>query len=222
MTSQAEPPSAEEREPPIPGSQTTPAEESLNLTALLLAWSDGDPAALDALVPHIYDELRRQAARAMRGEAPGQTLQATALVHEVYLRLAATKRVHWENRSQFFAVAGELMRRILVDHARARLAAKRGGGMVLQSLEGADALAVALPAEPDGETGVDVLALDEALTRLARLDPDQARIVELRFFAGLTIDETAAVCGTSPATVKREWAVARAWLRRELTPAGST
>ncbi len=219
MTSQPEPPDRQQRhsEPFSP-----PDDAFANLTALLIAWSEGDPTALDALVPYVYEELRRQAARAVRGEAPGQTLQATALVHEAYLRLAATRRVHWENRSQFFAVAGQLMRRILVDHARARNAAKRGGGVAMQSTEAADALAAALPAEPDGESAVDVLALDAALARLGRIDPEQARLVELRFFAGLTIEETAAACGTSPATVKREWAVARAWLRRELAKSPST
>lgn len=186
------------------------------VTALLLAWGEGDRAALDALLPAVYDELHRQAERALRREAPGHTLQATGLVHEAYLRLVDQRRARWANRAQFFGVAAQLMRRILVDHARSRRAAKRGGG------EQAVTLGAELPAH-DGAPGaagggavLDVLALDDALARLAALDPRQAQVVELRYFGGLDIDETAAALDVSPATVKREWTVARAWLRREL------
>jgi RNA polymerase sigma factor (TIGR02999 family) len=147
----------------------------------------------------------------MRREGSEHTLQATALVHEAYLRLVDQRRVEWRNRAHFFGVAAEAMRRILVDHARSRLAAKRGGGAHRVTLGDADA---AVEGAPDG--GLDVLALHEALERLAALDPDQARIVELRYFGGLSIEETAEATGVSPATVKREWAIARGWLRREL------
>jgi RNA polymerase sigma factor (TIGR02999 family) len=188
------------------------------VTPLLLAWGSGDRAALDALVPVVYSELRRQAARALRREGAGHTLQATALVHEAYLRLVDQRRAEWRNRAQFFGVAAELMRRVLIDHARARHTAKRGGGAapVTLGLGGAglsDAAADVAAEEPAAE----VLALDEALSRLAAMDPEMARLVELRYFGGLTIEETAEVLGVSPATVKREWATARGWLRRELS-----
>ena len=159
----------------------------------------------------VYDELHRQAARAMGRETPDHTLQATALVSEAYLRLIDQRRVHWRNRAHFFGVASELMRRILVDHARGRLAAKRGGGAPQLTLTDADSASDAAV-----ETGVDVLVLNEALEKLAAFDPHQARIVELRYFGGLTIEDTAEALDISPATVKREWAVARVWLRREL------
>jgi RNA polymerase sigma factor (TIGR02999 family) len=174
----------------------------------LVAWGGGDQRAFDELLPVVYDELRRQAQRALRGENVGHTLQATALVHEVYLRLAGQDRAQWQNRAQFFAMAAQLVRRILIDHARAKQTEKRGGGARAVTLEDAHA--------ESPEPGVDVLALHEALERLATLDAEQARLVELRYFGGLSIEETAAVLGISPATVKREWAVARAWLRREL------
>jgi RNA polymerase sigma factor (TIGR02999 family) len=181
-----------------------------DVTALLLSWSGGEQAAADRLIPVVYEELHRQAARAMRREGSSHTLQATALVHEAYLRLVDQRRVQWRNRAHFFGIAAEVMRRVLVDHARARDAAKRGGGA--QRLTLGDALGVA------SEGGdADVLALHEALERLALMDPDQARLVELRYFGGLNIEESAEALGVSPATVKREWAVARAWLRRELT-----
>ena len=183
-----------------------------DITELLLAWGRGDRAALDALMPHVYAELRRQAERALRHEPAGHTLQPTALANEAYLRLVDQDRVHWQNRAQFFGVTAQLMRRVLVDHARSRLAAKRGGGARQITLGTADALGAAAPDESD----VDLLALHEALERLGALDPEQARLVELRYFAGLSIEETATMLGVSPATVKREWAVARAWLRREL------
>jgi RNA polymerase sigma factor (TIGR02999 family) len=185
-------------------------ERDADVTGLLLAWGRGDQSAADRLVVAVYDELRRQAERAMRREGGEHTLQATALVHESYLRLVDQRRVEWRNRAHFFAIASTVMRRILVDHARARLTVKRGGGVVPLSLSGA---------ERGGEHGtddVDLLALHAALERLAALDAEQARLVELRYFGGLTIGETAEALGVSPATVKREWALARAWLRREL------
>jgi RNA polymerase sigma factor (TIGR02999 family) len=185
-----------------------------DVTGLLRAWGAGDEAALEALLPVVYAELRRQADRAMRRESAGHTLQTTALVHEAYLRLVDQGRAEWQNRAQFFGVAAQLMRRILVDHARGRLADKRGGGAQRITLGHAD---VAAPTARDDE--VDLLALHEALTRLAAMDPRQARVVELRYFGGLTIEETAAALDISVATVKREWAVARAWLRRELSDA---
>jgi len=184
------------------------------VTPLLLAWSGGDQAAFNALVPLVYAELRRQARRALRRESDGHTLQSTELVHEAYLRLVDQRRARWESRSQFFAVAAEIMRRILVDYARARLTGKRGGGARPLTLGDAD---VVDSATPEAEANrVDVLALDEALTRLAALDAGKARLVELRYFAGLSIPEAAESLGVSPATVGREWAVARLWLRREL------
>ncbi len=185
-----------------------------DVTQLLLAWRGGDPAVGERLMPAIYDELRRQAQRAMRREAGEHTLQATALVHEAYLKLVDQRRVQWRNRAHFFGVAAQLMRRILVDHARGKGAEKRGGGMHRLTLGDADAAPVE---DAAGAGGVDVLALHDALEELARLDPVQARVVELRYFSGLNIEETAEAMDISPATVKREWAVARAWLRRELS-----
>jgi RNA polymerase sigma factor (TIGR02999 family) len=182
---------------------------SQNVTALLRAWSRGDRAALDELLPLVYGELRRQAARHMRAQSDGHTLQTTALVHEAYFRLMGQEGVEWQDRAHFFGVAGKAMRSVLVDHARARHALKRGGAARHLSL-GAAGVA------DQAESAVDVLALDEALSRLAQLDERQGRIVELRYFAGLGIEETAAVLGISPATVKREWSTAKAWLRREL------
>jgi RNA polymerase sigma-70 factor (ECF subfamily) len=182
---------------------------SHHVTKLLRAWSQGDQEALDELLPLVYRELHQQAERFMRAQPAGHTLQTTALVHEVYLRLVDREGVEWQNRAHFFGVAGKAMRSILVDHARARGAAKRGGAARRLTL-GAVSVAEAEPA-------VEVLALDEALSRLADLDPDQSRLVELRYFAGLGIEETAEVLGVSPATVKRQWRVARAWLRRELS-----
>lgn len=192
---------------------TTPAD----VTGLLVAWGAGDRAAGEQLLPAVYAELRRQAARAMRRENPDHTLQATALVHEAYLRLVDQRRVEWRNRTHFFGVAAHMMRRILVDHARGRQAAKRGGAAQRLALSDAVADACIAGAHQDGGEGLDVLALHEALERLAMLDPDQARLVELRYFGGLTIEETADALGVSPATVKREWTIARSWLRRELS-----
>jgi RNA polymerase sigma-70 factor (ECF subfamily) len=179
------------------------------VTELLAAWGAGDAGASNALVPLVYEELRRQARRALRREGEGHTLQATALVHEAWLRIDGQHDAQWESRTHFLAVAAQTMRRVLVDHARARHALKRGGGDVQITLGDATAAVV----EPDA---VDVLALDEALARLAIMDPRKARLVELRYFAGLSIPEAAAALGVSQATVIREWAVARMWLRREL------
>jgi RNA polymerase sigma factor (TIGR02999 family) len=181
------------------------------VTRLLQAWGAGDPGALDQLFPSVYHELRRQARRYMDREHEGHTLQTTALVHEAYLRLVDQRSARWESRTQFFAVAAQVMRRVLVDHARARGAARRGGAAVGVALDEATAAAPE-PAE-------DVVALDEALTRLATFDPRQARVVELRYFAGLGIAEAAEVLGVSRATADRDWAMARAWLRRELRSA---
>jgi RNA polymerase sigma factor (TIGR02999 family) len=179
------------------------------VTELLRAWGDGDAGASEALVPLLYEELRRQARRALRREREGHTLQATALVHEAWLRLDGQHDVPWESRTQFLAVAAQMMRRVLVDHARTRRALKRGGGGTQVTLGDAEHIVAA----PDA---VDVLALDDALARLAIMDPRKARLVELRYFAGLSIPEAAAALGVSQATVGREWAVARMWLRREL------
>lgn len=165
--------------------------------------------ALDELMPAVYDELRRQAARYLRREKAGHTLQPTALIHEAYLRLVDQRNVQWQNRAHFFGIAAQMMRRILVDHARTKKRAKRGGSDVKVSL--ADATI------PVNERDLDVVALDEALTRLAEIDEQQSRVVELRFFSGLTVEETAEVMGISPATVKRDWSVAKAWLHRELS-----
>jgi RNA polymerase sigma factor (TIGR02999 family) len=189
--------------------------EGADVTGLLIAWSEGDATALDALLPVVYAELRRQARRALRREAAGHTLQPTALVHEAYLKLVDQRPSRWEGRTQFYGVAARCMRQVLVDAARTRRAAKRGGGAHPITLGDADRLAIA-PASEGESDGDEVLALDEALTRLAAMDPDQARIVELRYFAGMTLDHTAATLGISPATVSREWTVARRWLRREL------
>jgi RNA polymerase sigma factor (TIGR02999 family) len=182
------------------------------VTQLLRAWGNGDLAALDELLPLVYGELHRQAERFMRTQAPGHTLQVTGLVHEAYLRLVNQEGAEWQSRAHFFGVAGKAMRSILVDHARARGAAKRGAGAQRLTLGAVDAAA---GAGAGGE--VDVVALDEALSRLAALDPEQSRLVELRYFAGLGIEETAEVLGVSPATVKRQWRVTRAWLKRELS-----
>ena len=198
--------------PSGPHSQRT-AVDSPRVTELLLAWSGGDASALDALLPLVYADLRGRAERAMRREPAGHTLQTTALVHEAYLRLVDQRRAAWRNRAQFFGIASQLMRRILVDHARSRHAAKRGGGDRQLTLGDADAEGRA----DSAEGAVDIVELHEALTRLAAMDAQQARVVELRYFGGLTIEETAVALAVSAATVKREWAVARAWLRRELS-----
>ena len=180
------------------------------VTQVLVEWSRGDGAALDRLVPLIYPELRRIAGRQLRRERPDHTLQPTALVHEVFLQLVDQRHATWENRAQFFAVSAQLMRRILVDHARSRHALKRGGPITKVAL---DVRAIDVSGDP---VAAEVLAVDQALERLAEQDPDQARIVELRFFGGLTVEETAKVMERSARTVKREWRLAKAWLFREL------
>ena len=181
------------------------------VTELLLAWSEGDRQALDRLMPMVYAELRRQARAQLARERGSHTLQPTALVHEAFLRLVDQRRVHWQNRAQFFGVSAQLMRRILVDYARARGAAKRGGDSVCVTLdEGVEA-----SAGPE----TDVLFLNRALERLSSLDERQARVVELRYFGGLSVEEAAVVLDLSAITVKRDWAMAKAWLYRELTSA---
>lgn len=180
---------------------------STNVTELLRAWGQGDQKALEQLFPLIYDQLRYLAINRFKKERKDHTLQPTALVNEVYLRLVDWQNVSWQNRAQFFAIAAQLMRNVLVDYARNQLAAKRGSGNKLYIAD--------LP-EIVAERGVDLLALDEALTSLAAIDPEQHKIVELRYFAGLTIEETAEVLQMSPTTVKREWNMARAWLLKQL------
>jgi len=179
------------------------------ITQWLLAWSDGQHDALDHLAPLVYDDLRRLASRYMKRESADHPLQPTALVHEAYLRLIDQHKVKWRNRAHFYGVAASMMRRILVDDARTRRAEKRGGGWERVTLD--EELGPAAPRD------VDVLALHEALERLAAFDPQQARIVELRYFGGLTIEEAAEVIGISPATVVREWTIAKAWLRADLS-----
>jgi RNA polymerase sigma factor (TIGR02999 family) len=179
-----------------------------DITGLLDDWGRGDPHALDRLVPLVYGELRRVAARQLRREREGHSLQPTALVHEAYLRLVDQRQVHWQSRAHFFAVSAQVMRRILVDHARRRKAAKRGDDVERVSL----AQDIAAPASD----AISVLALDRALERLETADPGLARIVELRAFGGLTVDEVAHVLKVSPSTAKRDWRTAKAWLVREL------
>jgi RNA polymerase sigma factor (TIGR02999 family) len=178
------------------------------VSALLAQWQAGDEEALRALVPVVYKELRRLAHRYLQKERPGHTLQSTALVHEAYLRLMKQGGQEFENRAHFFAICAQLMRQILVEHARGQRAAKRAGGRRL-TLD--DAMAVAKT------RSVDLVALDDALSLLAKLDSQQSRIVELRFFGGLSIEETSQVLGVSPATIKREWSTAKAWLHHEMS-----
>lgn len=185
------------------------------VTQLLHAWGSGDGSALDALFPIVYSELRQRAARVLDRESAGHTLQPTALVHEAYLRLVDQRNIRWEGRSQFFAVAARVMRRVLVDHARARLAGKRGSGVKHVTL--LDARLEADGSSSAGVDAIDLLALDDALVRLAAFDPRKARLVELRYFAGLSIPEAAESLGVSQATVIREWSMARRWLHRELS-----
>ena len=185
-----------------------------DVTQVLLAWSAGEPGAEERLFPLVYEELKRVARRYLRQERDGHTLQPTALVHEAYLRLVDQTRVTWQNRAQFYGVAAQLMRRILVDHARQHQAAKRGGSEQERlSITSAGQIgAKQLASEP----AIDLLALHEALEELAIIDPQQGRIVELKFFGGLSIEETAEVLGIGHATVERDWKMARAWLRRKL------
>ena len=185
-----------------------------DITQLLRDWQGGNRDALDRLVPLVYDELHMIAARYLSGERPGGTLQTTALVNEAYLKLVDQHRVDWQNRAHFFAIAARIMRRILIDDARRRLREKHGGDVVRVAI---DDVPIAAPAAP--VDALDLLELERALVEFEQIDPDQARIVELRFFGGLTVEETAAVVGSSPATVKREWATAKGWLHRALTRA---
>ena len=182
------------------------------VTQLLCEVADGNRAAVDELTPLVYQELKRIAGGQLRNERPGHTLQATALVHEAYLKLVDQRDVNWQNRAHFFGVAANLMRRILVDEARHRHRVKRGAGVRPDVLD--DVAVAAMPAPIDA---IDTIALDRALHELETIDPGQARLVELRFFGGLTLEETATVLDVSPATVKREWAIAKGWLFRALT-----
>ncbi len=185
----------------------TPTPE--DVTTLLVAWSNGDQAALDRLMPLVYDELRLMARRYMAQQAPGHTLQTTALIHEAFLKLAGHADKHWQNRAHFFGVASQAMRCVLVDYARAHQYAKRGGG--------AHTLALDEAAIVSTERAAELVALDDALQALAQLDARKARLVELRYFGGLSVDETAAVLRVSPETVLRDWRLAKAWLLRELS-----
>jgi len=187
----------------------TQAHSSADVTQLLQRWSRGDAAAADRLVPIVYAQLRRMASRHLRQERNDHTLSPTALVNELYMRLVDQRRTTWQNRAHFFGVAAQLMRRILVDYARAHAAEKRGAGLTLIPLTDAEN-------ESTEPILTDIIDVDNALERLARLDADQVRIVELRFFAGLTVEETALVLNRSERTVKREWRLAKAWLHREL------
>ncbi|HEX9422922.1 MAG TPA: sigma-70 family RNA polymerase sigma factor [Pyrinomonadaceae bacterium] len=179
-----------------------------SVTQLLVAWSDGDQSALDQLVPLVHGELRRLARSYMRGERHGHTLQTTALVNEAYLRLVDQKNVRWQNRAHFLAIAAQLMRRILVDYARRRQYRKRGGGALQVSLAAAESLS--------DERTPDLVALDEALVSLAEMDPRRSQVVELRFFGGLNIEETAEILKVSPTTVERDWTTAKAWLYQRI------
>jgi RNA polymerase sigma factor (TIGR02999 family) len=190
-----------------PPKQAEDMTNEADVTGLLLAWSDGEESARDRLISAVYEELKRAASRHLRSERDDHSLAPTALVHETYMKLVDQHRVRWQNRAHFFAIAARVMRRVLVDHARTRGAIKRGRG-------------VTIPLDSDHDVAAsadaDVLALDVALDKLAAIDERQSRIVELRYFAGLTVEETAATLDISPITVKRDWAHARAWLFREL------
>ena len=180
----------------------------IGVTELLVDWSKGDQEALNKLIPLVYGELHKLASRYLRRERPDHTLQTTALVHEAYLKLVDQKDANWQNRVQFFAVASQLMRRILVDYARRHRASKRGGSYYKITLD--EALV------SSGDKDAELLALDEALDRLAAIDPRQSRVAELRIFGGLTLEETARALDISPRTVRREWSMAKAWLRKEI------
>ena len=181
------------------------------VTQLLVAWSNGDQASLDKLMPLVYDELRRTARHYMSGQLPGHTLQTTALIHEAFLKLVGQREKHWQNRAHFLGVAAQAMRHILVDYARSQHCAKRGGAVQLVSLEEGGVVQV--------ERAAELVALDEALSRLAEIDPRKGRVVEMRYFGGLSVEETAEVLGISPDTVMRDWRLAKTWLRRELSTA---
>jgi len=183
----------------------------VEVTELLVEWSNGDRIALDRLMPLVYDELHRLSARQIRKESPGHPLQTTALIHEAYLRLIDQTRVRWQNRAQFFGIAAQIMRRILVDYARSRGYLKRGGSVQIVSGEFWDEAAMVPP-----ERCAEIVAVDDALNELEELDPRKSQIVELRFFGGLSIEETAAVLKLSPGTIMREWTLAKAWLHRAI------
>jgi RNA polymerase sigma factor (TIGR02999 family) len=191
------------------GTRERPLDSSRRVTDLLLSWGAGDESALGQLVPLVFDELRRIAHRHMQSQRDRQVLQTTALVNEVYVRLVDLSRVRWQDRAHFLAVASRLMRRVLVDFARARATAKRGGGAVFVSLDEE----VVGPEAP----GADLVALDDALQALAKVDARRSQVVELRFFGGLTVEETAEALGVSPETVMRDWRLAKVWLWREIT-----
>ena len=185
---------------------------SVEITRLLRAWSGGDQAAFERLTPVVYDELRRIARGYMRHERPDHTLQATALVHEAYLHLIDVQNVGWQDRAHFFAVSAQMMRRILVDRARARVTGKRGGAAAHVQLD-------EIP-EVGSWRAIELMALDDALTAMAKMDPRKAKVIEFRFFAGLSVEETAEVLKISPQSVMRDWKLARAWLERELANSG--
>jgi RNA polymerase sigma factor (TIGR02999 family) len=200
----------------VTGASDVPlAANSAEITRLLKAWSQGDSAALDRLTPLVYDHLRRMAVRFMRRERPDQTLQPTALLNEAFLRIVDARQVDWKDRAHFFAVSARVMRRILVDAARSRAALKRGGGGGRVDPPGGVDLDRLPAREPD--TSAQICALEEALNALAAMDPRRARVIELRFFGGLTVEETSEVLRVSPQTVMRDWKLARAWLARELS-----
>lgn len=184
-----------------------------DVTGLLIEWRQGDKAALDRLTPLVYDGIRRIAHRYVQREREGQTLETTALVNEAYLRLAGSQNIDWQNRAHFFAVTAQVMRRILIDHARRRHYAKHGGDMQRVAFDEAIAMAAPLMSQP---RAVELVALDEALDELAKLDPRKSRVVELRYFGGLSLDETAEVLKISPMTVRRDWRAAKAWLFRRM------
>lgn len=190
-----------------------PQKSTSPVTELLARWRSGDQNALDALMPLVYSELRQLAQHYLRKERSDHTLQSTALVHEAYMRLAGQSPPQWQNRAHFFGIAAHLMRQILVEHARGRAAAKRGGGATRMTLDESLGMSIAIAQQNE----IDVIVLDKALQDLTELDAQQGRIVELRFFGGLTIEDTSEVLGISPATVKREWVTARAWLFRAMT-----
>jgi RNA polymerase sigma factor (TIGR02999 family) len=199
--------------PPPPAGNTAVPDE---VTRLLQRWSQGDEAALGRMLPLVYDELRRMAQRHLQRERDGHTLQRTGLVHEAYLRLAQQGPLQWQSRAHFFGWASTLMRHILIDHARSRQAAKRGGGAAVLSLDVMQDSPTGAVEPRAAEDSIDLIAMDHALKRLEQLDPQQSRVVELRFFGGLSVVETAEALGISAATVKREWSTARAWLLREM------
>ena len=189
--------------------------DAANITRLLKAWGRGDQGALDELMPLVYTQLRAQARRYMRDERSGLTMQTTALVHETYLRLTRAEDVDWHDRVHFFALSAQIMRRILVDAARARAAQKRGGGA--QRVEHSSTVDLDQFPMADSEAASSICALDDALESLARIDPRRAKVIELRFFGGLSVQETADALQVSPQTVMRDWRLARAWLARELS-----